>query len=261
MKNLGKVGLALGGGGAKGFAHIGVLKALEEHQINISKVAGTSMGSIIGVLHCAGFKADEITQLLKDEKVWNWFKLDIFKGGIVNLDGAKTSLVKQIGHNEFSKLLKPFYVAASNLNTGKLKVVNEGDQLVDWIIASSSVPVAFSPVEINGATYVDGGLFLNLPSDVLRFDCDTVIGSSVVIDKTIQSPGNAKDIAERVFNLSIVQNQRISKAFCDIYIGPKKLTKYSMWDFHKLDEIVEIGYKAAKKRIEKELLNTDITEL
>jgi len=254
MKNLGKVGLALGGGGAKGFAHIGVLKALEEYQIPIHKMAGTSMGSIIAVLYSAGFKADKILDMLHEEKIWNWFKIDILKGGLVNLNGVKETLQKHIGHHHFSKLKLPLYVVASNLNTGKVKVVCNGDQLFDWIIASCSVPVAFTPIKINDYTYVDGGLFMNLPSDPLMFECDTVIGSSVIADYKTDSISNAKEVAERVFNLSIIQNERISKLHCDIYFEVKKLANYSMWDFNKFDEIVALGYKAAKKRIERDFI-------
>lgn len=254
MKQLGKTGLALGGGGAKGFAHIGVIKALEEYSIPIHSVAGTSMGAIIGVLYSAGFDADTIARKLKEEKVWNWFNIDLLKGGLVNLNGVKEALYEHLGHEDFSKLKKPFCVTASNLNTGKVKVVSEGQQLFEWVIASSSVPVAFTPTVIDGYTYVDGGLFMNLPAEPLMFDCDTVIGSSVVADKKIDKIKNTKDVAERVFNLSILQNERISRLHCDYFIETKKLTKYSMWDFNKFDEIIEHGYNSAKRKIENEIL-------
>lgn len=254
MEQLGKVGLALGGGGAKGFAHIGVIKALEEYKIPIHQVAGTSMGSIVGVLHCAGFTADQILAFLKEEKVWNWFKIDILKGGLVNLSGVKEALFKYLKHESFEQLQLPFYVTASNLNTGKAKVVSEGEQLLEWVTASCSVPVAFSPVIMDGYTYVDGGIFLNLPAEPLMYVCDTVIGSSVIPDKKIDNIKNAKDVAERVFNLSIIQNQRSSKLHCDYFIEAKKLNNYSMWDFHKFEEIVEIGYRNAIKKLEKDIL-------
>ncbi len=247
MNQLGKVGLALSGGGAKGLAHIGVLKVLEENNIPIHKVAGTSMGSIVGVLYCAGFKADEIINMLNKEKVWNWFKLSIFNGGLVSHSGVKQTLEKFIGHNDFSKLKTPLFVTASNLNAGKLKVVSEGDKLLDWILASSSVPVAFSPTVIDGVTYADGGIFMNLPAEPLMLDCDTVIGSNVVPDGKVYDISSTRSIAERVFNLSIVQNLRNSKRYCDYFIEPRELRKYSMWDFKKMNEIIEMGYKAAQE--------------
>ncbi|WP_430809411.1 MULTISPECIES: patatin-like phospholipase family protein [unclassified Carboxylicivirga] len=254
MDQLGKTGLALGGGGAKGFAHIGVIRALEEYNIPVHKVAGTSMGAIIGVLYCAGYDAKQIHKLLKEEKVWNWFNLDLLSGGLVNLNGVKEALEKQVGHDDFSRLKKPFCVVASNMNTGKVKMVSDGNQLFEWVIASSSVPVAFKPAIIDGHTYVDGGLFMNLPVEPLMFDCDTVIGSSVVTDRKTESFKSAKEVAERVFNLTILQNQRPSRLHCDLYIEPEKISDYSMWDFNKLDEIIELGYKTAKKKIDNELL-------
>ncbi|WP_439184662.1 patatin-like phospholipase family protein [Carboxylicivirga taeanensis] len=254
MKRLGKTGLALGGGGAKGFAHIGVIKALEEYNIEIHTVAGTSMGAIIGVLSCAGFSGIEIHNMLKKEKVWSWFNIDLLKGGLVSLKGIKERLKAYIGHEEFSKLKKPFCITASNLNTGKVKVVSDDSRLFDWVIASCSVPVAFTPTVIDSHTYVDGGLFMNLPAEPLMFECDTVIGSSVLADQKIEQFKSTRDIAERVFRLSIIQNQRLSKLHCDFYIEIKKLNEYSMWDFSKFEEIVELGYTATKKHIENKLL-------
>ncbi|WP_282037117.1 patatin-like phospholipase family protein [Saccharicrinis aurantiacus] len=254
MHKLGKVGLALGGGGAKGLAHIGVLQAIEEFKIPIDIVSGTSMGSIIGVLYCAGFSPREMLQILHDEKVWNWFKIDLFKGGFVNLNTVEKNLFKHIKHNEFEQLKTPLMIAVSNLHSGKAKVISEGNQLLKWVIASSSVPVIFTPVEINNAHYSDGGIFMNLPSNPLVLNCDTVIGSNVVADSKIDEISNPKDVAERVFNLSIIQNLRISKTYCDYFIEPPTLVDYSMWDFNKMDEIVQLGYYAAKKIIKKKIL-------
>ncbi len=254
MKRLGKVGLALGGGGAKGLAHVGALKVLEENNIPIHKIAGTSMGAIIGVLYCAGHSADSIIEILNNEKVWNGFKLSIFNGGLVSHSGVKQTLKKYINHDEFDKLKIPFYVTASNLNTGKLKVVSEGKHLLDWVLASSSIPVAFTPTRIDGATYADGGIFMNLPAEPLMLNCDTVIGSNVVPDASVENISSARSVAERVFNLSIIQNVRNSKRYCDYFIEPRELRKYSMWDFKKMNEIIEMGYNAAEETVKKNLL-------
>ncbi|MFV0554762.1 MAG: patatin-like phospholipase family protein [Mangrovibacterium sp.] len=247
MQQLKNTGLALGGGGAKGLAHIGVLKALEEAEISIEKLAGTSMGSIIGALHCEGYTADEILHMFKTEKIRSGFSLDLFHGGLVNLKGIRKLLLKYIPHGSFTQLKKPFCIAATNLNTGKLKLVSKGDNLIDWIIASSSVPIAFVPTVIDGATYIDGGLLLNVPAEPLLVDCDTIIGSNVQPYTKSDKVEGAKSVAEKVFILGIEQNVRNSKTLCDYWIEPAELAHYSMWDFDKIDEIVELGYVHAKQ--------------
>lgn len=245
-----KIGLALGGGGAKGFAHIGVLKAIDEAGITVDKLAGTSMGAIIGLLYCAGFSADEILTMLHKEKIWNWFKIDFRNGGLVNLNGVKKRLENYIKHDRFDLLQKRFFVTATNLNTGRVKVAGAGNQLIDWVIASTSIPVAFAPVHLNGSVFVDGGLFMNLPVEALNFDCDVVIGSNVIGDQKVEHIHGVRDIAERVLDLCAIQNQRNSKVYCDLCIEPNELEQFSVWDFDKFEEIVEIGYQTAKKDLD-----------
>ncbi len=256
MNRLGKIGLALGGGGAKGLAHIGVLKALEEHQIPISKVAGTSMGSIIGALYCNGYHANEILAMFKTEKIRSSFNIDLFNGGLVNLKGARKLLNKYIAHDNFDELKIPLCVTATNLNMGKIKVVSQGSNLSEWITASSSVPVAFVPTKIDDITYIDGGLLMNLPAEPLMVDCDTILASNVQPYLSSDKVEGARTIAEKVFILGIQQNVRNSKMLCDYVFEPACLSDYSMWDFAKVDEIVELGYRHALQIINDQILPT-----
>ncbi|MFV0365786.1 MAG: patatin-like phospholipase family protein [Mangrovibacterium sp.] len=256
MKRLGKVGLALGGGGAKGLAHIGVLKALEESHIEITKIAGTSMGSIIGALYCEGYKADEILHMFKTENIRSSFSIDFFHGGVVNLKGARKLLNKYIVHDSFKELKTPLYITATNLNSGRLKVVSQGDNLAEWISASSSVPIAFVPTVIEGITYIDGGLLMNLPAEPLMLDCDTIIGSNVVPYVKSDKVEGAKTVAEKVFLLGIQQNVRNSKIHCEYWFEPSELSNYSMWDFAKIDEIIQLGYNHAKQVVEEQMVGS-----
>lgn len=253
MERLGKVGLALGGGGAKGLAHIGLLKALEEYHIPIIKVAGTSMGSIIGALYCAGYSADEIHEMFRTEKIRSGFNLDLFNGGLANLKGARKLLNKYIAHDSFSGLQIPLYITATNLNTGKLKVVSQGDNLSEWITASASVPIAFVPTKIEGVTYIDGGLLMNLPAEPLMVDCDTILGSNVMPYLKSDKVDGARTVAEKSFVLSIQQNVRNSRINCDYWFEPPYISNYSMWDFGKLEEIVNLGYHHAVQIISEQI--------
>lgn len=250
VEKLGQIGLALGGGGAKGLAHIGLLKALEECRVPIVKIAGTSMGAIVGALHCEGYSADEIKEIFKKEDFRLGFNLDLFHGGLVCLKGLQKLLQKYIVHDSFKGLKKPLYITAVNLHAGKLKVVSQGGNLSDWVAASSSVPIAFSPTKIDGVTYVDGGLLMNLPTEPLMLDCDTVLASNVMPYEKCEDVDGARMVAEKVFVLSIQQNVRRSKTNCDCCFEPPGIADYSMWDFSKMDELVSMGYQDAMRRLE-----------
>ncbi|WP_066628885.1 patatin-like phospholipase family protein [Labilibacter marinus] len=252
--NENKIGIALSGGGARGIAHIGVIKALEEHNIKPELVAGTSMGAIVGVMYAAGFSAKKMAKLLKDEKIYKWFKVEWFKPGLLSLTGVKELLIKHIGHNEFEKLERPFSVAVSNINSGKGEIINRGGQLMDWVIASAGVPLVFTPLKINGSAYVDGGLFHNLPAEAMIGECNFIIGSNVNPVKREENIESAKQVGERVFYLSIAQNVWQSRNYCDFFIEPRNIVHYSPWDYSKVDELIEVGYKAAKKVINKFIL-------
>ena len=247
-------GIALSGGGARGIAHIGVFKALEENGIEPNYVAGTSMGAIIGVMYAAGLNSQQMTTILKDEKIYKWFKVEWFRPGLLSLAGVKELLLKHIGHDEFDKLKHPFSIAVSNLNTGKGEIINKGNMLMDYVIASASVPLVFTPVEINNSKYVDGGLFHNLPSEALVSDCDYIIGSNVNPVGREEKVESVKQVGERVFNLAIAQNVWQSRTYCDFFIEPRRMAKFSPWDYFKVDELIEVGYKSANKVIHKFIL-------
>ena len=248
------IGIALSGGGARGIAHIGVFKALEEYGIVPNTVAGTSMGAIVGVMYASGLNAEQMTSILKEEKIYKWFKVEWFKPGLLSLAGVKDLLVKHIGHNQFNQLKYPLSISVSNLNSGKGEMINKGQMLMDWVIASASIPIVFTPIEINNNTYVDGGLFHNLPTEALVGECNYIIGSNVNPVSREKKIESAKQVSERVFNLSIAQNVWQSRNYCDFFIEPRNISKYSAWDYFKIDELIEVGYKATKKVIEKFIL-------
>ncbi|TLX75260.1 patatin-like phospholipase family protein [Labilibacter sediminis] len=249
-----KIGIALSGGGARGIAHIGVLKALDEHLLTPCRLSGTSMGAIVGVLYAGGFSPDKIAEILKQEKIYKWFKVEWLSAGFLSLAGVKELLLKYLKHDDFNRLEKPFSLGVSNLNTGKGEIINKGDHLTDWVIASASVPVVFTPVTINGHSYVDGGLFHNLPTESLIGECDYIIGSNVNPVGRVGKVESAKHVGERVFNLAIAQNVWQSRTYCDFFIEPRAMVKYSPWDYTKVDELIELGYKSAKKVITKFIL-------
>ena len=235
------IGIALSGGGARGFAHIGVLKALHKHGVEPGIVSGTSMGSLVGLLYAAGLSLKEIQQLVKREPVVRMVKMAFGKQGFFEMKGVRKILEEVIQEDDFSYLKKPFSLSVSNLNTGQREIISSG-RLIEYVIASCSVPVIFAPVIIDGTTYVDGGLFNNLPAESIRERCSFLIGVNVnPVGKVLQFDG-LREVAERSFSLSIDQNVRVSKELCDLLIEPADIRNYTFWDFDKVDEIVEVGY-------------------
>jgi NTE family protein len=178
-----KIGYALGGGGARGYFHIGVLKVLEEYNVFPDVIAGTSMGSIIGALYASGLNAKEIEQMAVG---MDWKRLIVLADIIVPLNGLiqgrrVTSLLKSIlKARTFAHLKKDFACVATDLNTGEQVVLNEGS-LIEAVRASSSIPAIFTPVKLKGRYLIDGGLVNVVPVSVCRdMGADFVIGVNVI---------------------------------------------------------------------------------
>lgn len=258
-----RIGLALSGGGARGLAHIGVLKALEEYNIIPDIVAGCSMGAIVGALYCSGIVPDQIKQIFQSEHLRNQIKMKLKNPGIFEYEGLRETLKRYIVSNSFSDLKRVLHISVANLNTGKGEIISDGNQLIEFVLASASIPVIINPSVINGQTYVDGGLFDNLPTETLVGHCHRIIGSHVNPTTMVHEFKGMRSIIERCFQLSIDQNVRVSRGFCDYFIEPRSIRCYNLWDYGKTEEIVELGYSTAIKVIQQFILpelTDDITD-
>ncbi|MEG1832886.1 MAG: patatin-like phospholipase family protein [Burkholderiaceae bacterium] len=282
-----KVGLVLSGGGARGFAHIGVIKVLEELGVQVEVLTATSMGSIVGGGYAAGYTAGEMEQIVADvdwaaifaarapREDLNWRrKEDDYKNlaaGEIGLSGGKPSLpagalssqnlelflrsiAKPVGTiNNLDRLPIPFAAMATNLESGKLIVMQKDATLEQAMRASMSVPGAFPPFDFRGSLLVDGGLVRNLPVDIAR-----KMGADVVIAVNVGTPlsgrsalGNLIGVAGQMINILTEQNVEVSLAELrpqDILITPD-LKNYSAADFSKADQIIAAGEAAARRAI------------
>lgn len=160
MTRRGKVALVLSGGGARGFAHIGVLQALEEREVTVDLVAGTSMGAVLGALYASGHSADEIYALAKGLSWRDVIDLSL-QTGILKGDKLRQFLAEHLPPT-FEDLEIPLAVTTTDMETGEEHVLLQGD-LVAAVRASSSLPGAFEPVQLDGRTLADGGIVNNLP--------------------------------------------------------------------------------------------------
>lgn len=243
-----KFGIALSGGGARGILHIGVLEALRKYGIHPEVISGTSAGALVGVFYAAGLEPLQILELVKGSKMHKMIKWKLPSSGLFDMKKVQSLLEQHIPKDDFSALKRPFYCAVSNLNTGLPEIKNSG-KLFQWVLASASIPVIFEPQVINGTTYVDGGIFENLPVNCIRDKCRFLIGVHVNHNGPEENISGFKAIAERTFRLAIAKNVDESLNVCDFVIDPPQTRLFNTFDFEKADEIFRIGFDETEKRI------------
>ncbi len=239
------LGYALGGGGAKGFAHLGTLKVLEQYGLKPDVIAGTSAGALAGVFYADGFHPDEIVDLFRKREFREFVSFTIPRTGFLKSTGLHDFLKKNLRSSSFEALQLPFYVVATDWEKAAVKVFSKGDDLVDAVVASCSVPIIFNPQVIDGVPYVDGGILKNFPVTVIRKMCRYLLGVNVSLMMPPAEKESIRTMVERTFNLMSNANTLIDKLKCDILIETTGLEKISMFDLHSQLRIMESGYHAA----------------
>ncbi len=272
-----KVGLVLSGGGAKGMAHIGALKVIEEAGVRIDYIAGTSIGAIIGSLYAAGYTADQLDyifravdfdQLIQDDlprQAKTFYEredadtyavtlpFDDFKIGLPkglskgqNFYNAYTRLSAHVNHiRDFTKLPIPFFCMATDIATGDQVLLDKG-YLPEAVSASGALPSVFSPIELDGVLMTDGGVANNYPIQEIKDR-----GAEVVIGIDVQDSlmprerlNSVTNIMLQISNFRTIKDMKIKGPATDVYIKPK-IDGFSMISFDQVDAIIGNGKKAA----------------
>ncbi|NLI23440.1 MAG: patatin-like phospholipase family protein [Bacteroidales bacterium] len=239
-------GFVLSGGAARGFAHLGVAKALEEEGIRPDILSGASAGSIVGAYLADGYLPEEILEIFLTRKLFQFVQFTLPHLGFLSLEGLEEVLEETLHAKTFEDLKIPLYISATNCNKGKIVYFHKGP-LIQCILASSSIPIVFQPRIINKQYYVDGGVMDNLPVKPLQGKCKKLVGV------WINPIGEEKEIkgmvhlAERTFHLAMAGQVEMKKPFFDIFIEPPELYKYGLMDIKKGREMFETGYKTAKE--------------
>ncbi len=243
-----KIGISLSGGGARGIAHIGVLKALEENGISPEVMVGTSAGSIVGALYAAGYESDKMLEFLKDVSILKIFRVGLPNRGLASLNYLESLLQEALPDDNFSVLKKKLFIGIANLLTGKLEIISSGP-LHQVIIASSSIPLIFKAIKLGDNLYVDGGAIDNMPVQPLKGLSDVIIGVNVmpIVPIDEKEVSSMIGIAARCFEMAIWSNSKPNLQQCDIIIEPTGITQYSIFQFNKYQELYEIGYEAARR--------------
>jgi len=246
-----RYGIALAGGGARGFAHIGVLQAIDEKKIPLGAIAGTSMGAIIGSLYASGLAPGEILDIARKTP---WFKLISFSpgGGLLSERKLKEFLSKYLP-DDFSKLRLPFTAVATDVVRGRSVYLHAGD-LPSAVMASAAYPGLFGAIEREGLFLIDGGVLDNLPVDAARFlGSERVIASDVTYDPDSEAevPTGVIELGRRAIDIMQFQLTRVRLSMNppEVYVRPN-LQGVGFESFGRLRKIWRLGYDAAVRALE-----------
>ncbi|MDN3670769.1 patatin-like phospholipase family protein [Echinicola jeungdonensis] len=257
MKSYKKIGIALSGGGVRGIAHLGVIKALQEANIPIEMVSGTSAGAIVGALFCQGFSPDEILEIILRTNYFRFIRPAISWKGILKMDMLETLYRKYLVDNSFESLKIPLSITATDFKKGKSVYFYQGE-LIRPLLASACIPGIFEPIKIGNRHYVDGGVLNNLPVEALEKECEYIIGVNCNHLPESDNVHNMKRMIERTVIMSINYNVYSRKNKCDYFIEPKGLAEFGVFDIKSAQAIFDTGYKSTQEFIRS---NNAITEL
>lgn len=245
-----EVGLALGGGAVLGAAHAGVLRALEDHQIKIKCMAGTSIGALVAVLYAFGKSWKEISDIAEGLKWLDITAVSFSKFGLLSNEKLGDLIRKEIGEVDLKEARIPVAVVASDITTGEKVVIDRGN-VAEAVMASTCIPGIFIPSEINGVMLVDGAFAENVPVSVVRdLGADFVIGVDLNECYSSRKPENIFEVILNTFVFTIRTATKLQTTKTDLMISPN-LSSFNMIDTDQVPGLIAKGYESAKSALEK----------
>lgn len=242
-----KVGIVLSGGGIRGIAHLGVLKAFINAGITFSHITGTSAGSIVGAFYAAGIDPEETLNIFLKTKLLRFLRPTLGLG-LINFEHTADLLKSYLPFDNIEDLRIPLTIAATNFSEGKLVYFNKGP-LIRAIQASSCIPGIFRPIIINDKMYVDGAVLNNFPIEPLLEDCDFIIGSSCNHLNPVDKITNLTALVTRAALMSINKDMEEKTSLCDILVEPKGMGSINIFDTAKAETIYWLAYEETLKTI------------
>lgn len=242
-----KVGLVLSGGGIRGIAHLGVLKALKKTGIQISQITGTSAGSIAGSLYAAGVDPEDAFNIFMQTKLMKFVRPALGSLGLVNIERTG-DIFKEYLPAHIEDLKIPMTICTTNFSEGTIAYFTKGP-LIRAIHASSCIPGVFKPIMIHDQMYVDGGTLNNFPVEPLINNCDYIIGSSCNNLKPVDKIVGITRLMQRAAIMSINHDMERKSKFCDLMIEPKGMGEINTFDTKKAEIIYWLAYEEALKTI------------
>lgn len=239
-----RLGVCLSGGGARGFAHIGAMRALYELGLRPDIVAGVSAGSVVAAFHGANMLEDSnvLLNLFAGSRFRDFAEIQVPTQAFFSLDRFKDKLEAIIPYKTIESLPNPTVICATDLDNATKMAFTSGP-LAERVVASCSIPIIFEPVTIDGRRYVDGGVLRNLPAWAIRHLCDTLIGINCSpFDPTASPAKGIIDIARRSFSVMSKNNVTPDLELCDLVVSLTETASHQTFDLSSLEMLVESGY-------------------
>ncbi len=244
-----RLGIALTGGGARGFAHAGALAAIEEAGHRPDILAGVSAGSIVAVLYAAGISPKNFLDLFSQESFSKLVNFRPHNGGFFSMAPFKKFILKNLGnYKKLEDLPIPVYLGVTDFTNGVPAEFHTGS-IAERVMASCSIPITFPPVTINGTEYVDGGVLRNHPAWIIRDKCDYLIGINVSPLRSKKKNDSFWSIAMRTYNLMAKANQRNDMELCDLNISTTEIAHYAPFDLRYINNVYMSGYLHTRKAL------------
>ncbi|WP_337043524.1 patatin-like phospholipase family protein [Emticicia sp. 17c] len=244
-----KIGLALSGGGSRGFAHLGVIKALDEYGLKPTMITGTSAGSIVGAMIGAGYTPDYVFDTIASLDIFSHLKFAFNRFGLFKLERAEELFYKYLPHNSFEQLKIPLTICATDIEKGEAVYFSEGE-LIKPILASCCLPGIFEPIKFQGRTFIDGGVVDNLPINPLMPHCDFIIGVNVMPVNNNMALNSVKDILMKSLFLAVRNKSGEQLKRCHLAIEPHEIYRYNGLTVSKAKEMFAIGYESALRELD-----------
>lgn len=244
------IGFALSGGFIKGFAHLGVMQALLEHDIKPDILSGVSAGALAGVFYADGNEPHRVLDFFAGHKFQDLTKLVIPKVGLFELEEFIDFLQSNLKAKTMEELQIPLIITATDLDHGRSVQFYKGS-IAERVAASCCMPVLFSPVKIEGTYYVDGGVLMNLPVSTIQSVCNRVVAVNVSPLMANKYKMNIVSIAMRSYHFMFRANTFPEREKADLLIEPYNLDGYSNTELEKAEKIFMQGYDVANTLLER----------
>lgn len=242
-----RLGLALSGGGVRGFAHLGALYAMDELGIKPDVIAGVSAGALAGAMYASGIAPMDVMKVFMTTRFTDFCEIKVPRNGFFNMDGFKRFLDANLACRNIEDCRVPLCVCATDLDAG-VPVQWRRGAMTERVMASCAIPIMFAPVRIDGVCYVDGGVVHNLPAWAIRNECDHLIGVNVSpLLRSRSANTSLIDIATRSYHLMTRNNVLPDLELCDTVISTDSIADVKVFQLNEKELAFKSGYKAARK--------------
>lgn len=240
------LGLVLSGGGARGIAHVGVIAALREHGLEPGFISGSSSGAIVGALAAAGHSTETMLEFFDRASPFRLSMMSVRGTGIIDTAKVVENFREYFPENSFEALRIRFFVTATDIVHARLAIFESGP-LIPAILASCSMPLVFTPTEIDGRWYADGGVINNFPVEPLRGRCDVLIGSYASPLRVVKKSDltGAFAVSDRALEVGMYANSKLKFHDCDVMLCNPELSHFGLFDTKNHRAIFDCGHRTA----------------